>query len=137
MTLVLTEVSQAGIAMVADSAISPLRKGLIVTRDQQQWKKLLKVRRIQAGVSYWGGIGYITRERFDEWLERKIEQGTYKDLASFADYLATEMNNAARGKPIPQPAGIHVAGLHSWPDGSRRPSFFQSQWARSHPLEAL
>jgi hypothetical protein len=119
--------------MVADSAISMLRNGRIETVDQQQWKKLLKVERIGAGISYWGSIGYITAKvpsesrtthRFDEWLERKIQNGSYTDLPSLADYLAMEMNKATNNIPIPDPAGVHVAGLHQWSDGIQRPTFF-------------
>jgi hypothetical protein len=123
MTLVLTEVSKRGIAMVTDSAISRLRRGRLETVDQQQWKKLFKVESIRAGISYWGSIGYIN-SRFDDWLEQKIKNGPYRDLPSLADYLATEMNKAVNNKPIPAPAGVHVAGFHRWSDGNRRPTFF-------------
>jgi hypothetical protein len=72
MTLILTELSGAGIAMVADSAISIWKGGKISTKDQQQWTKLLPAPHIGAGVSYWGAIGEITNNRrFDEWLEKK------------------------------------------------------------------
>ena len=127
MTLILTEVSKRGIAMVTDSAISMRRRGRIETVDQQHWKKLLKVERIKAGISYWGSIGYITRNargKFDEWLERRIENGPYTDLPSLADYLAKEMNKATGGRPIPDPTGVHVAGFHPWSDGTQRPTFF-------------
>jgi hypothetical protein len=134
MSLVLTELTNAGVAMVADSAISMLRKGRISTVDQQQWKKLLKVDRICAGISYWGSIGYITPERFDNWLERKIRKGEYTDLPSFADYLAAEMNQAAGGKPLPneQAAGIHVAGFHQWARGVRLPTFYHIHNGHGH-----
>ena len=60
MTLVLTQVSNAGIAMVADSAISRMVGGRIV-RSDEEWEKLLWVPRIKAGVSYWGFIGKVAR----------------------------------------------------------------------------
>lgn len=85
----------------------------------------MKAQRIHAGISYWGSIGYITpRERFDKWLERKIKNGAYTDLPSLANYLATEMNKAASDKPIPDPSGLHVAGIHRWSDGNPRPTLF-------------
>src|SRR4051812_38626445 len=98
MSLVLTELSEAGIAMAADSAISMQSKGQTVSREM--WKKLLKVPKIKAGISYWGTIGLITSERFDVWLEWKIAQGAYADLRSFADYIAAELNNAAMNRLI-------------------------------------
>jgi hypothetical protein len=126
MTLILTELSDTGIAMAADSAVSILINGRISTRDQKRWKKLLKVPRIEAAISYWGSVGLITRVRFDEWLKSKIQNGNYNDLRSFADYLAEEMNKSAGGRPLKdkQPAGIHVAGFQQWPDGARRSTFY-------------
>ena len=134
MSLILTELSKVGIAMVTDSAISMLVNGRISTVDQQEWRKLLKVQRIGAAISYWGSIGYITKERFDTWLERQIQNGHYEDLPSFADYLAAEMNKACGGKPLPngQPAGIHVAGFHEWRDGVRRPTFYHIHNGHGH-----
>lgn len=126
MTLILTEISHAGVAMTADSAISFLAKnGEIRTRNQPQWKKLLAVSHIRAGVSYWGNIGQIVRERFDGWLERKIaKRECYSDVRSLANYLAEQMNAAAGGKPIAHPAGVHVAGFQTWTDGILRPTFY-------------
>jgi len=125
MSLVLTELSNAGVAMVTDSAISMLRNGRIESVDQQGSVKLLKVERIRAGISYWGSIGFITRQRFDHWLQDKIQNGDYTDLPSFAEYLVLELNRSAGDVPLrdEQPAGIHVAGLHPWPDGECRPTF--------------
>jgi hypothetical protein len=127
MTLILTELSEAGIAMAADSAISMLVNKKIVVKDQKQWRKLLPVPRIKAGISYWGEIGRITSIRFDEWLEWRINNGPYKDLRSFADYLAGEMNHAVGDKPLfeNQQAGIHVAGFQPWADGGMpKPTFY-------------
>lgn len=134
MSLVLTELSIAGIAMVTDSAISKLVNGQISTVDQQRWKKLLKVQQIGAGISYWGSIGYITQQKFDDWLEHRIQNGNYTDLPSFADYLAKEMNDACKGKPLPneQPAGIHVAGFQKWKDGVLRPTFYHIHNGHGH-----
>ena len=134
MSLVLTELSKAGIAMATDSAISMLVNGQITTVDQKRWRKLLKVQKIGAAVSYWGSIGYITTERFDDWLERQIRDGNYTDLPSFADYLSATMNKACAGKPLPQgqPVGIHVAGFHKWCDGIQRPTFYHIHNGHGH-----
>jgi hypothetical protein len=134
MTLILTELSQAGIAMAADSAISTVVKGKIVTKDQKHWKKLLRVPRIKAGISYWGDIGLITKIPFDEWLEGKIKKGSYTDLPSFADYLAAEMNRAVGDKPLGNnhQVGVHVAGFQTWADGVSRPTFYHIHNGHSH-----
>jgi hypothetical protein len=134
MTLILTELSQAGIAMAADSAISALIKGKIVTKDQKQWKKLLGVPRVKGGISYWGDIGLITKLPFDEWLERRIKRGTYTDLPSFADYLAVEMNREVGNKPLrnDHQVGVHVAGFQTWSDGVSRPTFYHIHNGHSH-----
>jgi hypothetical protein len=127
MTLILTELSQAGIAMAADSAISKWSNGKLRTQDQQSWEKLLRVPRIKAGISYWGSIGLISKnERFDDWLKRRIEDRSYTDLRSFADYLAEEMNQAVNNKPLANKheVGIHVAGFERGQDGVSRPSFY-------------
>lgn len=138
MTLILTELSGAGIAMVADSAISISKGGKISTKDQRQWTKLLRAPHIGAGVSYWGAIGEITKRRFDEWLERKLKNtDCYSDVRSLADYLAAEMNQSAGDKPITNPAGIHVAGFQSWADGVSRAAFYHIHNGRSEPKITL
>ncbi len=126
MTLVLTELSSAGIAMAADSAITKFRRGRIVEIDQQGWSKLLRVPRIRAAVSYWGMIGEVTQTRFDIWLQNVINSGDYRDLPSFADHLADALNDACCGKPLAdgQDVGVHVAGYSQWLDGEFRPVFF-------------
>jgi hypothetical protein len=136
MTLILTELSKAGIAMAADSAISTWKNGKISTVDRRQWKKLLKVQRIKAGISYWGFVGKITTKRFDEWLESKInDTDCYTDLRSFADYLASEMNHAVGDKALPDnyAAGIHVAGFELWGDGVSRPTLYHIHNGPSDP----
>lgn len=126
MSLVLTELSVAGIAMAADSAISFIEGGHLKTVNRQMWRKLLRVPRIKAGISYWGSIGLISQGRFDEWLEVKISGGEYKDLRSFSDFLAAELNKAAGNKLIRSDAaaGVHVAGIQVWSDGVARPTFY-------------
>ena len=42
MTLILTELSEAGIAMAPDSAITKSVNGRIVTSDRQEWRKICK-----------------------------------------------------------------------------------------------
>ena len=126
MSLVISEVTKYGIAMVADQAISEHNKSknTLIT-GRKQWKKLLKVPKLIGAVSYWGDIGLICgRQRFDGWLQKRIDGGNYSDLSSFADFLADELNKAAGGRKLLYPVGLHVAGIHAWGDGVRRPTFF-------------
>ncbi len=61
MSLILTEISNVGIAMVADSAISMLNpKTLKTEAHERDWLKLLKVPRLRAAVFYWGNIGAVS-----------------------------------------------------------------------------
>ncbi|HVU17386.1 MAG TPA: hypothetical protein VHD32_10695 [Candidatus Didemnitutus sp.] len=147
MTLILTEVSAAGIAMAADSAISYFNPNGTISRvDHKGWRKVLWVPRIRAGVSYWGFIGQVTRQRFDEWLEERIRRLQYQDLLGLAQFLADELNTKCGNQPLGpnQCVGIHVAGYHPWADGVRRPTFYHVhnghghiQWAGGVPVPAL
>jgi len=126
MTLVLTELSNAGIAMAADSAITTIR-GRVIEVDEHGWLKLIRVPSIKAAVSYWGMVGAVSkRMQFDQWLRRVIDSKNYSDLPSFADHLVNSLNEACKHKPLPDKhdMGIHVAGYHDWDDGVRRPYFY-------------
>jgi hypothetical protein len=126
MTLILTELSEAGIAMAADSAITRLSRGRIVDIDQQGWQKILRVPKINAAISYWGAIGSVTRIQFDNWLQRIIDTENYDDLELFAESVANALNLACLNCPLPSgnDMGIHVAGYSEWSDGVRRPVFY-------------
>lgn len=127
MTLLLTELSKAGIVMASDSAITKYIGNKIVEVDQQGWTKLLRVPRIQAAISYWGMIGAVAKkQRFDEWLEKIIQANTYSDLSSFADHLVIALNDTCNNKPLDKryEVGVHVAGYAEWEDGIRRPVFY-------------
>jgi len=126
MTLVLTELSDAGITMAADSAITKLSRGRIIEVNQQGWLKLLRVPRINAAVSYWGTIGAVTQIQFDTWLQRVIDTENYDDLESFAGRVANALNTACRNRPLANgnDMGIHVTGYSQWLDGVRRPVFY-------------
>jgi len=127
LTLVLTELSEAGIVMAADSAITKMRRNRITEVDQQGWQKVLKVPSIYAGISYWGMIGRVEKHiNFDHWLQRVINNGKYHDLGSFVDYLVSVMNDKCGNKPLPDSnaVGLHVAGFAPWTDGIARPFFY-------------
>jgi hypothetical protein len=124
MTLVLTELSEAGIAMAADSAIT-------ISNTIRQWEKIIRVRRINAAVSYWGRIGLIAPGRFDHWLKDWIEHAVYSDLPSFAAALADHLNATCQGRTIREPAGIHVAGITCWARGPT-PTFYHIHNGHTH-----
>jgi hypothetical protein len=127
LTLVLTELTSAGIAMAADSAISFMTPKGTIRVNAKRWKKLLKIPKITAAISYWGFVGSITQMEFDRYLDRLIErESAYEDLPTFADYLATSLNASSKDVPLSRghEVGIHVAGYHPWDDGISRPHFF-------------
>lgn len=127
MTLILTELSNAGIAMAADSAITRLSNGRIIEIDQQGWTKIIRVPKITAAVSYWGMIGSITQVQFDVWLRRVIDQEeNYENLEEFAEYIANTLNEACNNQPLDdgEDTGIHIAGYHPWADEAQRPFFY-------------
>jgi hypothetical protein len=127
MTLVLTELSTAGIAMAADSAITRLSNGTIDEIDQEGWRKILRVPKIRAAISYWGMIGSVTQVQFDIWLQRVIaEEDNYDNLAELAEYIVRKLNEACNNQPLNngEDTGIHVAGYQQWADGVERPFFY-------------
>jgi hypothetical protein len=126
MTLLLTECSQAGVVMVADSAISMVKNGKIKEVINEEWEKVLQAPRIGAAVGYWGEIGRIYPGRFDKWLKGKIDRAEYGNLPSLADSLAKTLNEACGNRELAdnQCVGLHVAGFHSWEDGIRRAYVF-------------
>ena len=68
MTLILTELTPAGIAMAADSAITKIHQGKIIEIDQQGMTKIIRVPKIRAAVSFWGMIGAVTNIAFNSTL---------------------------------------------------------------------
>ncbi|MFK7778413.1 MAG: hypothetical protein QM501_09950 [Gimesia sp.] len=133
MTLLLTHVSDFGVVMAADSAITWRNgTGKIICIDKKGWQKLFKVRSFRAGVSYWGLIGAIN-PKFYEAIKYFIEQESkYHDLKSLADYIASEMNSALKGEILTSPTGVHVAGYEKWEDGVRRPTFYHIHNGNGH-----
>lgn len=127
MTLILTELSEAGIAMAADSAITYRdQQGRSIQKAQTNWLKLLKVPSVNAAVSYWGSVGAVTQKRFDRWIQQLINTRSYNTVSSLADCIASELNQACGGRPLLEKdcVGVHVAGYAPWSDGVCRPVFF-------------
>lgn len=105
MSLVLTEVSDFGIAMAADSAES-------VTRDPYEYvrfgaRKLQPIYSFNGGFSAWG-MGSIENIPLDIWMEKFIEdQSNVEGVREFAKALADKLN--ASDIPLGEPLGFHLA----------------------------
>ena len=127
MSLVLTELSNAGIVMVADSAISIRNlETNCIEAHSTDWLKVIKVPKLKAGVAYWGTVGLISGSTpFDKFLQRIVEGAHYTTLEEFAEAIACALNKACKEKPLKDEAvGVHVAGYSRWSDGELRPTFY-------------
>src|SRR6266481_1688971 len=113
MTLVLTELSDRGIAMAADSAITRIHHitGLAHISPRAACK-LQPIGYLQAGLSCWGA-GEIAGAPSDQWLGDFIDANRdCKALGEFANRLATALNTVFSRNPNPSDSrmGIHLAG---------------------------
>jgi hypothetical protein len=128
MTLIITEITPFGIAMVADSAYNfreMTPSGTIHQRVLQGAKKLQYIPYLNAGVSMWGAgrIRSITGEVFaDIWMEDFIRR--YEGIAvlgDFADALREELEKSMGEEK--RPLGFHLAGYEEL-RGQRWPAFY-------------
>ena len=105
MTLVLTEISQLGVVMAADSAVTT-ESGRVWTGMQ----KLLPIYKINAGISLWG-VAEIDDQDADIWLQNFIDNSIPDGITlwDMACLLASELNTAFGG-PISERMGIHIGG---------------------------
>lgn len=128
MTLVLTEISQYGIVMGADSAVTcetPLPSGGTGRRVLTGVQKLFPIPYLQAGVSCWG-YGQIGNFETDVWLSDFIRrhQGQSQTLQDFAMQLQDELNRIIPPTQSGQgEAGFHLAGFVSR-NGRLTPDFW-------------
>lgn len=118
MTLVITEVSNFGVAMAADSAVT-FSSGRVLIGVQ----KLLPIPQIDAGISVWGR-GEIAGQDADVWLQNFIANDVNDGMSLWdaANLLAESLNNAF-GQQINERMGIHVSGFDER-RGIRGPSFY-------------
>lgn len=118
MTLVLTEISEYGIIMGADSAVTSQTTspgGQVGRRVLTGVRKLFPIPYFQAGVSCWG-YGQIGNLDADIWLSDFIQRhkSESQTLQDFATQLQDELNRiipptqSGQGK-----AGFHLAGFVS------------------------
>jgi len=140
MTLILTELSQLGIAMAADSAVTMLSltlNGKKILRPLTGIRKLLPIHKLEAGVSVWG-LGKIDTIDTDVWLYNFItsNERKYSTLKDFVFLLQDELR-----KHIPDidpdsygTIGFHVAGFVEW-KGRKLPTLYHVHNGRSQVLE--
>jgi len=137
MTLVITELSPDGIAMVADSAVTltNLASGARSVLPTPA-KKLQYVPYLNAGVSCWG-MGRIGAATTDDWLSNFIASGSaLSSIGAFASALASalqvEVGDSPDGKCR---LGFHVAGFEPY-NGNQVPSLFHVHDGPSSTLAA-
>lgn len=134
MTLILTELSTQGIAMVADSAVTSTSGGRIIVRANVA-QKLYEIPYLQAGISCWG-IGMISGVRTDQWLSDFINNNsTITTLQDFANELSLQLNAQVTPNPSSSSLGFHLAGFDSY-HGNTVPSFYHIHDGPSTSLQS-
>jgi hypothetical protein len=116
MTLILTEITKFGIAMVADSAITTtaiMPSATPLKRVTTGALKLQIVPYLNAGISFWGAgtIPYAKGKGFptDMWLQDFIK--SHKSLSSFDDFAAElKAELQALPEPLDEELEFHFAG---------------------------
>lgn len=128
MTLIISEITPFGIAMVADTTYNfkeMMPSGAIGSRVLNGARKLQYIPYLNAGISMWGTgrVKSITGEIFtDLWVEDLIRRYQGIDtLESFASALREELERAMGQED--RPLGFHLAGYEEQ-EGHRWPAFF-------------
>jgi len=128
MTLIITELSEFGIAMVADSAVTVEEKtpsGDTIHRVLSGVQKLQVIPYLSAGISMWG-LGAITAPvgsvSTDVWIADFIQRHTdILSIDGFANELARELQQVVGN--VKTPMGFHLAGYVEH-HGKRLPTFY-------------
>jgi hypothetical protein len=128
MTLVITELSEFGIVMVADSAVTCEEKtpaGDTIRRVLNGANKLQPISYLRAGISMWG-LGSIKTSAgpvsTDVWIADFIQRRTHvKSIDEFAKQLAQELQRVVSNVKIPM--GFHLAGYVE-KQGTTLPTFY-------------
>lgn len=128
MTLIITELSEYGIAMIADSAVTIQEEpssGHTVKRVLTGARKLQFISHLDAGISTWGNAelpGPATLVSTDVWMYDFIQRHTTtKSIDEFANELAEELQQLVGH--IKKPLGFHLAGYVEQ-GGKRLPTFY-------------
>ena len=128
MTLIITELSEFGIAMVADSAVTVEEKtpsGDTIHRVLNGAQKLQVIPYLSAGISMWGLgtirllVGLVST---DVWIADFIQRHTdIQSIDEFANELARELQQVVGN--VKTPMGFHLAGYVEH-HGKRLPTFY-------------
>jgi hypothetical protein len=126
MTLVLTELSNFGIAMAADTALTvSCSSG---TRVYYGTRKLLKIPKLNAGISWWGEAT-VNKIETDSWLYNFINDNEkkYNSLAEFAILLQDELRRYVLPIDVNKypggTRGFHLAGFVEYKK-QKQPAFY-------------
>lgn len=148
MTLILTEISNFGIVMAADSAVTEKivqPNGTIIYRVLTGVRKLQVIDKLNAGVSVWGEGGIppntLNNMPTDIWLEGFInsQRSNYNSLHDFALLLQNELRNQippinVQNHPLGT-IGFHLAGFIDY-QGNPIPTFYHIHNGQSQALAA-
>lgn len=143
MTLILTEISNFGIAMAADSAVTErvvMPNGNITYRVLTGVRKLQVIDKLNAGISVWGE-GVINNTPTDIWLQDFIDRqrANYNSLFDFAILLQNELRLHiapinVQNNPLGT-IGFHLAGYDNH-QGNPTPTFYHIHNGQSQALSA-
>jgi len=128
MTLIITELTEFGIAMVADSAVTIEEKtpsGGTIPRVLYGAQKLQMIPYLSAGISVWG-LGTIMTPAgsvsTDVWIADFIQRHIdTQSIDEFASELASELQQVVGN--VTTPMGFHLAGYVEH-HGKRLPTFY-------------
>lgn len=143
MTLILTEISNFGIAMAADSAVTEKivkPNGNIIYRVLTGVRKLQVIDKLNAGISVWGE-GMINNTPTDIWLEDFIDgqRANYNSLNDFALLLQNELRLHIASINVRNnrlgTIGFHLAGFVGY-QGNPTPTFYHIHNGISQALSA-
>lgn len=135
MTLIITEISSFGIAMVADSAVTVHAPGQLPRILPNAAQKLQTMSTLNAGVACWG-LGTIGNQDTDQWLSSFLASSQAQSVGQLATALETGLKLSGL-QPNSQQAslGFHVAGYETVA-GITGPSFYHVHDGPSTTLAA-
>jgi len=143
MTLILTEISNLGIAMAADSAVTQMivkPNGSTTYRVLTGVHKLQVIDKLNAGISVWGQ-GTINNTPTDIWLQDFIntQRVNYNSLSDFANLLQNELRRHIQPINVSTDPngtlGFHLAGFVNY-SGAPTPTFYHIHNGQSTALSS-
>jgi hypothetical protein len=128
MTLVVSELNEYGIVMVADSAVTRRPAGGGPAIVENTYTKLQGIPQAHAAISMWGN-GRVGSQRTDEWIADFITR--HSSITSIT-LLAKQLVDDLKNESIPAELGFHVAG-YEMSGGVAQPMLFH---VRNTDIEA-